>query len=84
MALTGNADDTQLMSAFGGKADMMKTRRHVRFGLKADISACPCDVRFTPKSGHWNSVVKSLCQKQTTAISFLADVQLMVIFRRRF
>jgi len=36
MALTGHADDTQLMSAFGGKADMMKTRRNVRFGLKAD------------------------------------------------
>jgi ABC-type uncharacterized transport system substrate-binding protein len=25
---------------------------HVRFGSKADISACPSDVRFTPKSGH--------------------------------
>jgi hypothetical protein len=28
---------------------------HVRFGSKADISGCPCDVRFTPKSGHWLS-----------------------------
>ena len=25
----------------------------VRFGSIADISAWPCDVRFTPKSGHW-------------------------------
>src|SRR6516165_4786422 len=25
---------------------------HVRFGSKADIKACPRDVRFTPKSGH--------------------------------
>jgi hypothetical protein len=24
----------------------------VRFGPKADIGACPLDVRFTPKSGH--------------------------------
>jgi hypothetical protein len=29
----------------------------VRFGSKADIKACLRDVRFTPKSGHWNSVV---------------------------
>ena len=25
---------------------------HVRFGSKADMSACPRDVRFTPNSGH--------------------------------
>jgi len=31
----------------------------VRFGSKADISACPCHVRFTPKSGHRNLAVKS-------------------------
>ena len=36
----------------------------VRFGSIADISACPCDVRFTPKSGRWNSVVECpLCAK---------------------
>jgi hypothetical protein len=29
---------------------------HVRFGSKADISLGPTDVRFTPKSGHRNSV----------------------------
>jgi hypothetical protein len=28
---------------------------NVRFGSKADISECPSDVRFTPKSRHWNS-----------------------------
>jgi hypothetical protein len=26
----------------------------VRFGSKADIAASPTDVRFTPKSGHWD------------------------------
>src|SRR5215472_4409397 len=31
----------------------------VRFGSKADISACPCDVRFTPESGHRNRPVIS-------------------------
>jgi hypothetical protein len=28
----------------------------VRFGSKADIGLPPVDVRFTPKSGHWNSI----------------------------
>ena len=64
MALTGHADDTQLMSAFGGKADIMKTRRNVRFGSKADIGEGAIDVRFTPKSGHWNSAAECpLCAK---------------------
>jgi hypothetical protein len=31
---------------------------NVRFGSLADISECPSDVRFTPESGHWNSVAK--------------------------
>src|SRR6516162_1224148 len=39
-------------------------RLHVRFGSKADIGALPINVRFTPKSGHWNSVVEyPLCAK---------------------
>ena len=50
MALTGHADDTQLMSAFGEKADMMKTRRNVRFGSKADIAECDWNVRFVPEA----------------------------------
>jgi len=29
----------------------------VRFGSKADITAVLIDVRFTHKSGHWNSGV---------------------------
>ena len=33
---------------------------NVRFGSKADIQPPPTDVRFTPKSGHWNSVPKCL------------------------
>ena len=33
-------------------------------GSKADIGRPPIDVRFTPKSGHWNSVVECLlCAK---------------------
>jgi hypothetical protein len=31
-------------------------QRNVRFGSKADIAAPPTNVRFTPKSGHRNSV----------------------------
>ena len=31
---------------------------NVRFGSLADIEAPPSDVRFTPRSGHWNSVSK--------------------------
>ena len=31
-------------------------RGSVRFGSNADIARCQADVRFTPKSGHWNPV----------------------------
>ena len=38
---------------------------HVRFGLKADIEEGATDVRFTPKSGHWDSAAKCpLCAKR--------------------
>ena len=34
----------------------------VRFGSKADITECKTNVRFTPESGHWKSVVeRPLC-----------------------
>src|SRR5215469_9114894 len=37
---------------------------HVRYGSKADIAAFPTHVRFTPKSGHRNSVGECpLCAK---------------------
>jgi hypothetical protein len=37
---------------------------NVRFGSKADISACPRHVRFTPESGHYRSANKyPLCAK---------------------
>jgi hypothetical protein len=37
---------------------------NVCFGSKADIAASPTNVRFTPKSGHWNSVAACpLCAK---------------------
>ena len=37
---------------------------NVRFGSKADIVACPMNVRFTPRSGRRNSVVECpLCAK---------------------
>src|SRR5215471_9701046 len=44
---------------------MQKSRvAHVRFGSKADIAALPINVRFTPNSGHRNSIVRCLlCAK---------------------
>src|SRR6516164_8421479 len=37
---------------------------HLRFGSKADMTACLDDVRFTPKSGHRNSLAGCLlCAK---------------------
>jgi len=37
---------------------------NVRFGSKADIEVRLPDVRFTPESGHWNSVVECpLCAR---------------------
>src|SRR6516162_2981348 len=37
---------------------------NVRFGSKADIHSPSADVRFTPNSGHWSSVVECpLCAK---------------------
>src|SRR5262249_7931086 len=37
---------------------------NVRFGSLADIEALPLNVRFTPKSRHWNSVCECpLCAK---------------------
>jgi hypothetical protein len=48
----------------GQFAGQQSEAAHVRFGSKADIGACPRDVRFTPKSRHWNSVSKCpLCAK---------------------
>ena len=39
----------------------------VRFGSKADIAASPTDVRFSAKSGHWNSAAKCpLCAACST------------------
>jgi len=35
-----------------GLAPQQHAEANVRFGSKADIKACPRDVRFTPKSGH--------------------------------
>src|SRR5262249_35086534 len=46
-----------------GRLEVAKTAlSNVRFGSKADMAAHSSDVRFTSKSGHWNSVVEcSLC-----------------------
>jgi hypothetical protein len=47
----------------GGRATVYRGH-DVRFGSKADITECPINVRFTPKSGHWNSVAECpLCAK---------------------
>jgi len=37
----------------------------VRFGSKADIEANPCDVRFTPESGH-RRMAAGLCRFRKT------------------
>ena len=42
-----------LISAFLAANARIATRVNVRFGSKADISACVRDVRFTPESGHF-------------------------------
>src|SRR6516165_427222 len=41
-----------------------RDRNHVRFGSKGDIQQCSTHVRFTPKSGHRNSLAgRLLCAK---------------------
>ena len=41
-----------LMSAFSPKASIGPQSLHVRSGSKADMVACPSDVRCYPESGH--------------------------------
>jgi hypothetical protein len=43
---------------------------NVRFGSKADIARDQLNVSFAPKSGHWDSAGKALCQKRTFTVSF--------------
>jgi hypothetical protein len=43
-------------------AEQQSRAADVRFGSKADISACPSNVRFTPKSGHRNQPVSPSTQ----------------------
>jgi len=44
-------------TGFGGQfAQQQSCAPHVRFGSKADIDVCRLHVRFTPKSGHRNSL----------------------------
>jgi len=43
-------------------------------GSKADIGVGPRHVRFTPKSGHWNSVAKCLlCAKSRHSAFYVSD-----------
>jgi hypothetical protein len=45
-------------------AILIASIRHVRFGSKADMATSQHNVRFTPESGHWNSVAECLlCAK---------------------
>jgi hypothetical protein len=39
-------------------AEQQFSKTHVRFGSKADIQRRLTNVRFTRKSGHWNSAAK--------------------------
>jgi len=52
------------MSSFSLNSGRWDSAAHVRFGSKADIDPLTLHVRFTPKSGHRNSVVECpLCAK---------------------
>jgi hypothetical protein len=42
---------------------------NVRFGSKADISACPTDVRFTPESGHWSAPSSAILALQVLILA---------------
>jgi hypothetical protein len=66
-------------TGFGGQfAQQQSCAPHVRFGSKADMTACLDDVRFAPKSGHWNSVGKCpLCAKKDILPAVLS-VELIV------
>ena len=46
------------MGSDGHFAWQQSTGSKLRFGSKADIGACPRDVRYCPESGHWNSAAK--------------------------
>jgi hypothetical protein len=47
-------------------------RPNVRLGSKADIASIKCDVRFTPKSGHWRAIVECplWANSRHSAVSF--------------
>jgi len=49
---------TSGMGFRGQFAGQQSSAAHVRFGSKADIARDQVNVRFTPKSGHWNSAAK--------------------------
>jgi hypothetical protein len=53
----------------GHFAQQQFSKAHVRFGSKADIGALPINVRFTPKSRHWNSAARSpLCAESRHSV----------------
>ena len=55
---------------------------NVRFGSKADMTANPPNVRFTPKSGHSaaRSRCPALCQKQTLPLIRTTDYPCRAVF----
>ena len=56
---------------------------HVRFGSLADIEARPINVRFTPESGHRNSVVECpLCAKADIGVESKFSVHWFYIRHR--
>jgi len=57
--------------------------QNVRFGSKADIEARPINVRFTPESGHRNSVVECpLCAKADIGVESKFSVHWFYIRHR--
>jgi hypothetical protein len=59
-----NGRISRFRAGIASSASSEKRAAHVRFGSEADISHYAGDVRFTPESGHWNSVASCpLCAK---------------------
>jgi len=63
------------MGSDGHFARQQSSGPNVRFGSKADMTAIPIDVRFTPKSRHRNSTARRpLCAKSGHWTMWLGEV----------
>src|SRR5262249_5010170 len=61
---TGNVPLREVLKCSDRRVALTNGKNHRLSMSEADIGARPSDVRFTPKSGHWNSISKCpLCAK---------------------